>query len=121
MPDENGKTRRERNESFDAASVPIAPPALIPPVASYIWNWYFSLSSSLWRIRDGICTPIPPSEFMAWKEATGEIVHPFEYAILRAMDAAFCAETNKELADYRVRQIEAQKAEIEAARPKGRR
>jgi hypothetical protein len=30
-------------------------------------------------------------------------VYPAEYAILCAMDAAFCEEMNKELADYRKR------------------
>lgn len=42
--------------------------------------------------------PIPPSEFRAWREITGNIVYPAEYAILCAMDVAYCDEMNKELA-----------------------
>lgn len=58
------------------------------------------------RIRDGVCEPIPPSEFMAWKAATGNIVYSAEYAVLCGMDAAYCSEMNKELADLRTRQKE---------------
>jgi hypothetical protein len=56
------------------------------------------------RIRNGICEPIPFSEFMAWATFTGEIVRPVEYDILRKMDAEFCSITNKELEDYRLRE-----------------
>lgn len=75
------------------------------------------LSASLRRTRDGVCEPIPPSEFQAWREATGAIVYPAEYAILRAMDAAYCAEMNKELADFKERE----KAQAEADAAKGKR
>jgi hypothetical protein len=87
----------------------------------YLWNWYFDLSGSLRRVCDGICQPIPPSEFLAWKEASDVIVYPHEYAILRAMDRAYCEASNAELADARTRQNEAQRAEIEAAGKKARR
>ena len=76
---------------------------MIPVGGAHLWEWYFALSGCFKRVHDGSCIPIPPSEFVAWTQATGHIVYPAEYAILRAMDAAFCEETNKELADYRKR------------------
>lgn len=94
--------RHERNERFGE----ISPAINIPSLGYYLWEWYFDLSDSIRRVRDGVCEPFPPSEFVAWRDASGNIVYPFEYAILRAMDGAYCAETNKELADYRARQEE---------------
>lgn len=58
------------------------------------------------RVRDGVCSPIPPSEYVAWLQATGKIVYPAEYAMLCAMDVAFCEEMAKELADYHERMKE---------------
>lgn len=55
-------------------------------------------------MRDGICEPVPHTEFAAWKALSGNIVYSTEYAILRDMDVAFCEETNKELADFRERE-----------------
>jgi hypothetical protein len=113
-PDEKGQTRRERNDQFGEPS----PPLIVPQSGLYLWEWYFDLSDSLRRVRNGICEPFPPTEYIAWRAATGNIVYAHEYAILRAMDGAYCAEMNVELADYRARQ----KAEAEANAPKpGRR
>jgi len=71
-----------------------------------LWDWYFDLSDTLRRVRSGLCEPIPPTEYRAWRLETGNVVYPSEYAILRAMDGAYCAEMNKELEDYRSRQEE---------------
>jgi hypothetical protein len=110
--------RHERNEAFGETS----PPLIVPPSGRYLWDWYFDLSDSLRRVRGGVCEPFPPSEYIAWLHATGNIVYPSEYAILRAMDGAYCAEMNKELADYRERDRARREAEAEAAKPKrGRR
>lgn len=76
---------------------------MVPPGGRHIWEWYFHLSERFLRIRDGVCHPIPPSEYLAWREATGNIVYPLEYAILCSMDEAFCDEASKELADYHER------------------
>lgn len=117
-PNEQGDTRRERYAAFDPPQD--APDFDLPLSGLYLWHWYFNLSGSLRRIRDGLCEPIPPSEFMAWKEATGTIVYPGEYAILQAMDAAYCEEVNRELADQRQRRDDALQADIKAAKGKGR-
>lgn len=72
----------------------------------YLWRWYRSISDGLKRIHDGVCCPIPPSEFVAWTVCTETIILPSEYAILRDMDLTFCEETNKELQAYRERMQE---------------
>ncbi len=108
IPDENGQKRRERNDKFNVES----PDLIVPLSGRYLWEWYFDLSSALRRVRDGICEPIPHTEFQAWRAATGNIVYPAEYAILRAMDIAYCDETNKELADFRERDKERREREM---------
>jgi len=75
-----------------------------------LWNWYDQISSGVGRIRDGVCFPIPWTEFQAWANLTGNIVSPSEYAILHSMDLVFCDETNKELEAYRERLTEKSKA-----------
>lgn len=104
---EDGSTRRELHQRLvddGSTVVDLAPEPRIPLGGEHLWNWYFDLSDRLQRVRDGICSPVPPTEFRAWVQNTGEIVYPSEYAILGSMDVAFCDEMNKELADYRVRQ-----------------
>lgn len=68
------------------------------------------------RVRDGICEPIPPSEYRAWMDNTRNIVYPLEYAILTAMDVAFCDETNKELSAFRIREQEQREREAKSKR-----
>lgn len=114
--DENKKTRRERNEAFGET---YSPPLVVPQNGRYLWNWYFELSESIRRVRDGVCEPIPPSEFVAWTIASGNIVYSGEYAILRAMDRAYCDEMNIELTDYSIRRKEAMQNEIDAFRKVG--
>lgn len=93
------ETRRDYNDRFDTAS----PLIYLPPAGEHIWTWYMRLSGTLRRVRDGVCEPIPPTEFRAWCEASGTIVYPWEYAILCAMDVAYCSEMSKEIAAYHER------------------
>ena len=72
------------------------------------------------RVADGVCFPIPWSEYLAWAEVTQNIVHAAEYSVLRSVDVAFCEEMNKELQAYQERQRDKQRAEVEAARNKGK-
>jgi hypothetical protein len=104
-PDENGQTRRERNEAFEVES-----PALeIPEVLRYVWEWYFEASDGMARrVRDGVCERISWAEWQAWEALTGHAPRDHERAILRAIDRAYCAEMNRELSAYRARQAEAQ-------------
>lgn len=80
-----------------------SPELIIPDGGEYLWQWYHDISSCVGRISDGICRPILPSEYLAWANMADLIVRPEEYAILRAMDASFCAETNKELQAFHER------------------
>lgn len=105
--DERGELRKDRNDNVDIPT----PELIVPLSGSYIWNWYFDLSTSIRRVRDGVCEPIPPSEFTHWRDNTGHIVYPSEYAILRAMDRAYCAEMNVELSSYSTRERERMKSE----------
>lgn len=105
MKDENGETRRERNERFNQFS----PATVVSEGGRYLWDWYFGLSRMLQRITDGVCHGIPPSEFLAWAQVENVIVLADEYAILRAMDEAFCDEMNIEFEAFRQRQAEANK------------
>jgi hypothetical protein len=79
---------------------------VIPEAGEYLWNWYFDISQSIRRVHDGVCVPIPPSEFTHWRFNTATIVTAPEYAILRAMDRAYCAAMNIELGAFQVRQRE---------------
>lgn len=100
LKDEHGKTRRERNDDFGAT----APELRVPDAGGHLWDWYFDLSQRLIRRGDGETHPIPPTEFVAWVQATKQIVYPWEYAILGAMDLAYVAEMNIELSAYSERQ-----------------
>jgi hypothetical protein len=87
----------------------------------YLWRTYWEISESVVRIHDGICRPIPPSEIASWMTINAEILYHNEVEILRAMDAAYCEEMNKELADYRDRQKAEQEKALETAKRKGKR
>lgn len=86
-------SRREYYPRFNRE----APPLEIPPAGEYLWELYLDVSSKVRRIAEGVCGPIPPSEFVAWRILTHERIRPWEYEILAAMDVAFCDELNKEL------------------------
>ena len=105
-------SRREAYPRFDRET-----PALeIPEAGEHLWGWYSEVSQRVGRIEDGVCNPIPPSEWLAWLALTGEIVYPWEHRILGAMDVAFCGEMNKELEDKRA----TYQKEVEQSRGKGK-
>lgn len=62
-----------------------------------MWAWFRELSSIASPISDGFYRHIPPSEYLAWQQITGNIVYSWEYDILFAMDAVYCEEMNKEI------------------------
>lgn len=99
MPNENDETRRERNERHDI----ITPEFCIPSGGETYWSWYHQISDGTARVMDGVCYPIPGAEFYHWAQLTQTIVTADEYAILRAMDAAFVDEMNQELQAYQER------------------
>lgn len=93
LPDEKDDTRRERNKRVGVAS----PEFILPDEGLYLWEWFQNINSSVSRIRDGFYFLIPPSEFLAWSNLTGNLITSVEYEILKAMDVSFCNEMNKEL------------------------
>ncbi|NUM72732.1 hypothetical protein HUU40_00080 [candidate division KSB1 bacterium] len=101
-PDENGETREELHERFDEAP---PPPRIIPEAGETYWQWYWEISDTLRRVTDGAPNPIPPTEYLAWAQMTGRIVWPSEYAILQAMDRAFCKMTGQEIKEYMERKF----------------
>ena len=92
-----------RREAYPRYNTPV-PDLDIPEGGQHLWNWYSQVSQRVGRIRDGVCSPIPPSEWLAWQTLTAEIVYPWEHGILGAMDIAFCVEMNKELEAKRLEQ-----------------
>lgn len=105
-PDEHSITRRDKYEHSGLEDHPDVepPPELeIPDWCEYLWEIYHEISDGVERIVDGVCIPIPWSEFLAWQTLTERVVTPREYAILRSIDNAFCSETNVELEAYRER------------------
>lgn len=58
------------------------------------------------RAGDGHCRKMTPDIYKGWADMTGNLVRPSEYDMLRAMDAAFCSEMNKELAAARAQQAD---------------
>ncbi len=114
QPDERQETRRERAERLGRGDD--LPDFDLPYEMLYLWQWYWSVSGRLQRIADGVCRPIPPTEFLAWSTASGTIVSHVEYAILCAIDETFCKEMNSELSDYRTRQEDERKRQAEAAK-----
>lgn len=59
------------------------------------------------RIVDGACHKVPPSEWLAWQSLTGHVVYSWEFAILAAMDHAYCAAVNEEIRIGRVMEEQA--------------
>lgn len=117
QPDERGKTRRERNEDVSANGVDVVTPEFeIPEYGDYLWLWYHELSDALQRVSDGVCLPIPWTEYEAWHNIAGHEVRVAEFGVLRAMDIAFCSEMNKELKAFQDKRNAQQAAEIEAAK-----
>lgn len=108
MPDEKGKTRREKNSILEIDS----PPLFVSDQSKYLWEIYFDLSDSISRIYDGVCSLISPSDFKDYFELTGTIVYSHEYDILRKMDREYCSEMNKELEAYNQRRLEEQKRQL---------
>jgi len=88
----------------------------LPEAGVYLWQWFNSLSVMMTRVIGGVVHHIPPSEYLAWSAMTGCIVEPAEYAILRDMDAAFCAALSKEIAEVHARHRAAQDEKSKSSR-----
>lgn len=92
---EDTLTRREYNARYGKD----APEVEVPEAGEYLWDWYFDISDRIGRVQDGVCRPIPPSEWIAWTALTGDVVYRWEFAILAGMDTAYCNALTNELSE----------------------
>lgn len=112
LPDENGETRRKRNERFDFKD---SPKLEIPSAGEYIWELFTLLSNAIYRIDfNGYYYNFPPSDIVSWCKLTNIDITPTEYDIISAMDRAFCSELNKDKNARDTKKFEEQKREIES-------
>lgn len=112
MPNDDGQTRRDRNESADEYTADF----IIPESGQFLWEIYETIARGISRSGDGGYSLIPPTEFEAWCRLTGTLVYPHEYDILVAMDRVYCEEANKELEAQREARLEEQRREAERNR-----
>lgn len=98
-PGPEGETRAQRNIRFGAGDKNQS--YEVPDEAGYLWDWYLEILDGFQGVVNGEAVPIPPSEFKAWSDLTGNVVLPEEYAILRRMDAARRAALSEEIAYHR--------------------
>lgn len=108
MPDENGITRRMRNERVGE----ITPSLSIPYAGEHLWDIFHTLNRCVHRVIEGYYRLIPPTEYEAWFRLTRTLVYPTEYDILCSMDRIYCEEANKELEDLRSRREDEQRREM---------
>lgn len=97
MPNEQGHTRRQRNQSLNLSS----PEFSIHPAGERLWKIFIYLTNNYTRIKDGICERIPLSEVNRFDKIFGYGLNVYEYDILLAMDSRYCHEVNKELSAMR--------------------
>lgn len=99
--DENGETRRERNNRFDAAE--LNPDIIIEDEEKYLWDWYHELTARIVRANDGCTNPVTWSDIQGWINLTGKIVHPEEIEVLCKMDDKFVEAMNLEISESQER------------------
>lgn len=66
------------------------PAFVVPDSGQHIWDWWRELNQGVDRGGDGYFRRVTWLELRAWANTMGHIVHPWEYAILRAVDSAYC-------------------------------
>lgn len=94
-PGPSGETRAERHERFNKD----VPEFDIPDAGQYLWDWYFEISKLTVRVVDGQALPLTWDNLEGWARIVGKPVSADEFAILRAMDTAYCEALTGEL-DY---------------------
>lgn len=78
----------------------------IPEAFSWLVEWFWDIRQSQPPAFSGV-TPISNMEFAAWVQLTGNIVRREEVVIIKAMDARYCMEIDKEREEIRKREQEA--------------
>ncbi|RVE84771.1 hypothetical protein RWA02_17275 [Sinorhizobium meliloti] len=77
----------------------------MPDNGAFLWEWFWELRQSQ---APGFSGPVPCSnlELVAWCSMTGNIVRREELAILKHIDARFCAEIERESEAIRLRETQ---------------
>ena len=99
-PDEDGETRRERNERFDCED---QNPEIEPPEdGKWLWDWFLELNACR---SQGFSAPnaVTFPDLESWSRLTGNIIRREEIAIIRRMDDAFLAALAEEREEQRKR------------------
>ncbi|RVH27906.1 phage tail assembly chaperone [Sinorhizobium meliloti] len=83
-----------------------SPEADVPDNGAFLWHWFWELRQAQ---PPGFSGPVPIShgELSVWCQLTGNIIRREEIAIIRAMDARFCIEIEKETESIRAREASA--------------
>ncbi|MDW9386891.1 hypothetical protein GOA99_19865 [Sinorhizobium meliloti] len=78
----------------------------MPDNGAFLWDWFWELRQSQ---RPGFSGPVPISngELALWCQLTGNIIRREEIAVIRAMDARFCVEIEKETESIGAREASA--------------
>ena len=63
------------------------PPIEMPRVALHIWNWFWEINTG--RPLGMGASAIPPSEGLAGRELTGQMLDPWEVRALQRLDETF--------------------------------
>jgi hypothetical protein len=68
-----------------------------------LWDWFWDLRQSQPPGFSG-ATPVSNLELMAWVQLTGNRLRREDVGVLKAMDARYCAEIDKESEAIRARE-----------------
>lgn len=112
-------TRREAQAQMGTEEQP--PEMEMPDDGIYLWRLFTEIDGAVTRHRDGVITPIPPSEWAAWLTLTDRELLPDEWEILHAIDVIFCAELNQDYEAVRQRKAEQERTTRENAQQQRRR
>lgn len=68
----------------------------IPPEGTeFLWDWFWDLSAG--RANNGFgFGPISYGEIESWKNLTGNLPSPWMVQAIKAMDAVYCSEMNRQ-------------------------
>ncbi|MBD7952719.1 hypothetical protein H9654_00745 [Stenotrophomonas sp. Sa5BUN4] len=100
MADEQGETRRQRNERFEIAT----PDMDLPDEGLHVWEWFWDLSA---RRRAGP-EALSYSDVGDWQRLLQLDLLPQEVAMLMAMDDKYLAAVREDQAAARERALDAQ-------------
>lgn len=111
-PDADGETRADRNARFGQSDA--TPDWSVPASGQYLYDWFDDLCSGHNRVVNGRTQRITWADFSAWQQVSQNIVYPHEFAILRAMDTAYCEALEEELAYQNAKARERAEADAKA-------